>query len=260
MKGRLVGKSALITGGSRGIGKAIAFAFAKEGCSVFLNGRDSKRLGETAKQVSGKYEVDVCDFACDVTDPVAVEEMVSASEDWNRIDILVNNAGIHKGNRFQDYTFDDFKEVVDTNVYGVFHVTQALLKRMIGNRSGRIINIASTAGKWGSKNQSAYNASKHAVVGLTRCLALEMAPNDILVNAICPWVVDTDMAQDFVGSHAATLEKSAEEFKQQMSATVPLGRFIRVEEVAGVAVFLASDEASYINGQSWSVDGGYTLI
>ena len=260
LKGRLAGKSALITGGSRGIGKAIAVAFAREGCAIFLNGRDSKRLKETVDELSKEFAVDIGCFAVDVTDSAGVENMVNTAEEWNPIDILVNNAGIHKGASFLDYSFADFKDVLDTNVYSIFHVTQALLKRMVGSRPGRVINIASTAGKWGSRNQSAYNASKHAVVGLTRCLALEMAPHNILVNAICPWVVDTDMAEKFVDSHAATLGKTESEFKKQMNATVPLGRFIRVEEVAGIAVFLASEEASYINGQSWSVDGGYTML
>ena len=139
-------------------------------------------------------------------------------------------------------------------------MTQELLKRIIKKRPARVINLASTAGKWGSRNQSAYNASKHAVVGLTRCLALELAPHNILVNAICPWVVDTDMATDFVETHAAALGKTKTELKDQMNASVPLGRLIRVEEVAGLAVYLASDEASYINGQSWTVDGGYTMV
>lgn len=260
MNGRLVGKTALITGGSRGIGKAIAVAFCREGCSVFLIGRDEKRLKETADEISNIEEVDVGWYVCDVTKPEAVKNMVEAAESWKPIDILVNNAGIHKGASFLDYSAEDFREVLETNVYGVFYVTQELLKRIIKKRPARVINLASTAGKWGSRNQSAYNASKHAVVGLTRCLALELAPHNILVNAICPWVVDTDMANDFVETHAAALGKTKTELKDQMNASVPLGRLIRVEEVAGLAVYLASDEASYINGQSWTVDGGYTMV
>ncbi len=260
MNGRLVGKTALITGGSRGIGKAIAVAFCREGCSVFLIGRDEKRLKETADEISNIEEIDVGWYGCDVTKPEAVKNMVEAAESWKPIDILVNNAGIHKGASFLDYSAEDFREVLETNVYGVFYVTQELLKRIIKKRPARVINLASTAGKWGSRNQSAYNASKHAVVGLTRCLALELAPHNILVNAICPWVVDTDMATDFVETHAAALGKTKTELKDQMNASVPLGRLIRVEEVAGLAVYLASDEASYINGQSWTVDGGYTMV
>jgi NAD(P)-dependent dehydrogenase (short-subunit alcohol dehydrogenase family) len=145
-------------------------------------------------------------------------------------------------------------------VYSVFHVTQAVLPGMLARRSGRIVNLASTAGKWGSRHQSAYNASKHAVVGLTRCLGLELAPHNILVNAICPWIVDTDMATGFMDRHAAIAGVSAAELTARMNATVPLGRWIRPEEVANLALFLASDEASYINGQAWTVDGGYTMI
>ena len=260
MSGRLVGKTALITGGSRGIGKAIAVAFCREGCSVFLIGRDENRLKEAVSDISSKYPVDVGWHVCDVTNPHAVKSMIETAESWKPIDILVNNAGIHKGASFLDYSADDFKEVLETNVYGVFYVTQELLKLIVNKRPARIINLASTAGKWGSRNQSAYNASKHAVVGLTRCLALELAPHNVLVNAICPWVVDTDMATDFVETHAAALGKTPTELKDQMNASVPLGRLIRVDEVAGLAVYLASDEASYINGQSWTVDGGYTMI
>ena len=131
---------------------------------------------------------------------------------------------------------------------------------MLNHRGGRVINIASTAGKWGSRNQVAYNASKHAVLGLTRCLALEMGPQNVLVNAICPWIVDTDMADDIVEKHAVMGKMSADDLRERMNQSVPLGRFIRPQEVASVAVFLGSNEASYINGQSWTVDGGYTMI
>ena len=150
--------------------------------------------------------------------------------------------------------------MLETNVYGVLHVTQFVLPGMIARRAGRVINLASTAGKGGTRNQSAYNASKHAVVGLTRCLALEMAAHQVLVNAICPWVVDTDMATSFISEHAAVLGIDAQQATANFVANVPLKRFIRPEEVAAVAVFLGSDESSYVNGQSWAIDGGYTMI
>jgi NAD(P)-dependent dehydrogenase (short-subunit alcohol dehydrogenase family) len=258
MTARLDGKTALITGASRGIGRAIAEAFAAAGADLVLNARDAAKLGEVADELRAAHGVNVHTAPCDVTDRAAVRAMVDGL--GVAVDILVNNAGIHRARRFLDYSFEDFAAVLETNVYGVLHITQFLLPGMIERGRGRVINLASTAGKWGSRNQSAYNASKHAVVGLTRCLALEMAPHNVLVNAICPWIVDTDMAVGFIGEHAAANGLAPEQMLEAFKAAVPLKRMIRPEEVAALAVFLASDDASYVNGQTWAVDGGYTMI
>lgn len=260
MAGRLSGKTAFITGGSRGIGRAIAEAYAAEDCALVLNARDAIRLGETAEAIAQSYGVSVTSLACDVTDGTAVRAMVAAAEQAAPLDILVNNAGIHIPNRFTDYSFDQFRAVIESNVYSVFHVTQAVLPGMIARARGSVINIASTAGKWGSRNQSAYNASKHAVVGLTRCLALEMAPHKLRVNAICPWIVDTDMATGFMEQHAAVAGVDVQEFAARIGQGSPLGRWIAPQEIAALAVYLASDEAACVNGQAWAVDGGYTMI
>ena len=260
MAKRLTGRTALVTGGSRGIGFAIADAFAAEGCAVVLNGRDQGRLEKAASTLESTHGIDVATTAFDVTDRAAIDTGVAAVEARTPIDILVNNAGIHVARSFLDYSFEEFSSVIESNVYSVFHVTQAVLPGMIERRAGRVINLASSAGKWGSRNQSAYNASKHAVVGLTRCLGLEMAPYNILVNAICPWIVDTDMATSFMDEHARALGVEPEALKERFNNSVPLGRWIEPREVAGLAVYLASDEASYINGQAWAVDGGYTMI
>lgn len=260
MSGRLAGKRALITGGSRGIGRAIAEAFGREACRLILNARDPNRLARAADELAGAHAIEVQAVACDVTDGNAVQAMVSEAQARGAIDILVNNAGIHIPSRFVDYAFADFKHVIETNLYSVFHLTQAVAPAMMERKCGRIINIASTAGKWGSRNQVAYNASKHAVVGMTRSLALELAPHKILINAICPWIVDTDMADDIIGRHAQIAGMPTEDLEKRMTDSVPLRRLIKPEEVAGLAVYLASDEASYINGQAWAVDGGYTMI
>ncbi|TDJ64086.1 MAG: SDR family oxidoreductase [Proteobacteria bacterium] len=260
MVDRLKGKTALITGASRGIGRAIAEAYAREGANVVLNARDPGRLEEAAASLRDTYDVAVTAYACDVSQRAAVDDMIVAVERTGQIDILVNNAGIHKSARFVDYSFEDFKNIMEVNVYSVFHVTQAALPKMIERQAGRIINIGSSAGKWGSRNQSAYNASKHAVIGITRCLGLEMAPHNILVNAICPWVVDTDMADSFMQAHADIAGVAVATFAETMKNSVPLKRWIQPAEVANLAVFLASDESSYINGQAWSIDGGYTMI
>ncbi|MEX2480469.1 MAG: SDR family oxidoreductase [Gammaproteobacteria bacterium] len=260
MTDRLAGRTALVTGASRGIGRAIAEAFAAEACGLVLNARDPARLAQVADEIGARYEVEVHTAPCDVTDGKAVRAMVGQAEAAAPLDILVNNAGIHIPKGFLDYSFEDFRAVIESNVYSVFHVTQAVLPGMMARKGGRVINLASTAGKWGSRNQSAYNASKHAVVGITRCLGLEMAPHNILVNAICPWIVDTDMATSFMAGHAEIAGVSADELATRMNASVPLGRWIEPREVAGLAVYLASDDASYINGQAWTVDGGYTMI
>jgi NAD(P)-dependent dehydrogenase (short-subunit alcohol dehydrogenase family) len=260
MPGRLSGKTALITGASRGIGRAKADAFAAAGANLVLNARDAGRLATAAAEITAAHGVNVHTAPCDVTDRAAVRAMVDALDKHIEIDVLVNNAGIHRARGFLDYTFEDFAEVLETNVYGVLHITQFVLPGMIARKRGRVINVASTAGKWGSRNQSAYNASKHAVVGLTRCLALEMAPHNVLVNAICPWIVDTDMATGFISEHAAANGLSPAQMLEAFKAAVPIKRMIRPAEVAAVAVFLASDDASYVNGQSWAVDGGYTMI
>ena len=257
---RLAARTALITGGSRGIGLAIAEAYAAEGCALALNARDGERLAKVADDLAARHGVPVRAFPCDVTARDAVFAMVAEVEAWRPLDILVNNAGIHIAARFIDYSFEDFKRIMEHNVYGVFHVTQAVLPGLMARRGGRVINLASSAGKWGSRNQSAYNASKHAVVGLTRCLGLEMAPYNVLVNAICPWIVETDMLHDFVAGHAAAIGESPEALVDRYTASVPLQRLIQPREVAGLALYLASDEASYINGQAWAVDGGYTMI
>ncbi len=259
MVDRLKNKTALITGASRGIGYAIAAAYAAEGARLALNAREPRRLDEAAQTLASTYGVEVDVHACDVSDRSAVDAMIGAFEQTSPLDIVVNNAGIHMSAAFLDYTFEDFRKILDVNIYSVFHVTQAALPHLIARGAGRVINIASSAGKWGSRNQSAYNASKHAVVGLTRCLALEMAPHNVLVNAICPWIVDTDLADSFMREHAAAAGVPQAEFEQAIKNSVPLKRWIKPEEVASLAVFLGSDESSYINGQSWSVDGGYTM-
>jgi NAD(P)-dependent dehydrogenase (short-subunit alcohol dehydrogenase family) len=256
---RLAGKRALITGGSRGIGKAIAQAFAREGATLALNARNPQGLQHTVDELTSSG-ASAAAFACDVTDRDAVFAMVEQVSAAGPIDILVNNAGIHIARPFSDYTFDEFSAVIEANVYSVFHVTQAVLEGMKAQQSGAIVNIASTAGKWGSRNQSAYNASKHAVVGITRCLGLEMSAHGIRTNAICPWVVDTDMADGFIKGHAEATGMSAEEITNAFTASVPIKRFVKPEEVADLAVYLASEESGFVNAQAWSMDAGYTMI
>ncbi|MEM7466288.1 MAG: glucose 1-dehydrogenase [Pseudomonadota bacterium] len=253
---RLAGKRALITGASRGIGRAIAEAFRDEGAALALNARNPERLAQAAAEIDSSATI----YPCDVSDRDSVFEMVAQVEADGPIDVLVNNAGIHIARPFTDYSFEEFSAVIEANVYSVFHVTQAVLNGMKSQQSGAIINIASTAGRWGSRNQSAYNASKHAVMGITRCLALEMAPHGIRTNAICPWVVATDMADSFIKGHAAATGMSTEDITNAFTATVPIQRFVKPEEVAALAVYLGSDESGFVNGQGMTIDAGYTMI
>lgn len=248
---KLENKTALITGAGRGIGRSIAEKYAQEGANLFLNATRLETLEETKSLVS-KYgtKIELCPM--DVSNREGVEKMVQQAVDsFGKIDILVNNAGIHRGSLFQDYKFEDFDAMMKVNVYGVFNVTQFVIRHMLENKSGKIINIASTAGKWASFGQSGYNTSKHAVVGMTRCLALEVGSSGINVNAICPGVVETDM----LGSGP-----QKEAVIEAVSQRVALGRIIQPEEVAGLALYLASADADGMTGQSILLDAGMVFV
>ena len=260
MSARLAGKTALITGASRGIGLAVATAFAEEGANLILNARSAGPLEAAGRDLAQRFGVKVDCIACDVTDRTGVEAMAARAESAGAVDVLVNNAGIHRARSFLDYTPQDFRDLFEVNFISVVHVTQCLLPGMLKRQRGSIINLASTAGKWGTPNQSAYNVSKHALIGLTRCLALEVAPHKVRVNAICPWIVDTDMATGFIAEHARVAGLTPEQTAANFLASVPLKRYVQPEEVARMAVFLASEDASYINAQSWAIDGGRTMI
>ena len=256
MSQRLLQSVALITGASRGIGREIAHAYAKEGAKLCLVARSQTALDEVVAELALPADR-VMTVALDVTDRAACFAAVQATQvRFGHIDILVNNAGIYQAKAFLDYTADDFQNMLDVNLMGVIHFTQACLPGMQARKQGRVINMASTAGKWGSRNQSAYNISKHAVVGLTRCVALEASPYGVTVNAICPGFVQTDMLEELKAQVALSSGASADEFVKAALARVPLGRMLTTQEIAGMAVYLGSAESSGMTGQSIHIDGG----
>ena len=246
--GLLDGRVSLVTGASRGIGRAIAQAFAAEGASVVLAARDAAKLGEAVAEIQakgGKAEA----LALDVSDRASVESVVAkVVETHGRIDHLVNNAGVTRDNLLLRMKAEEWQDVIATNLTGVFLCTQAVLKPMLKQRSGRIVTITSVVGLGGNAGQANYAASKAGVIGFTKSVAREVASRGITANAIAPGFIETDMT-------AAMPEKA----REAVFAAIPLGRVGRPEDVAGAAVFLVSDAAAYVTGQVLAVDGGFHM-
>ncbi|MBL6895083.1 MAG: SDR family oxidoreductase [Porticoccaceae bacterium] len=249
---RLSDRSALITGASRGIGFAIAEAFASEGSNIVLSA--SSELGlKKAKDKLDQYGVDVSYFVADVSDSRQIDNLFSfAIEQHSKLDILVNNAGIHISKSFTDHEMEEFDHLMKVNVHSVFQLTQLAIRHMQILGRGKVINVASVAGLRESMNSSAYNTSKHAVVGLTKCIALENAKNGINVNAICPGIVETDLIQG-VEDKMKDAGMPAEEFRERIISQIPIGRMLQPQEIANIAVFLASSEADGMSGQAVTI-------
>ena len=245
----LDGKTALVTGASRGIGRAIALRLAAEGASVAIN-----YAGNTAKAAETKAAIEAVGgkaalFQADVSDSAQVERMVAAvTEMFGTIDILVNNAGITRDGLLMRMKEEDFDAVLDTNLKGIFHVTKAVSKLMMKKRAGRIVNMASVVGILGNAGQTNYAAAKAGVIGFTKSAARELAARGITVNAVAPGFIATDMT-------AAMPEKA----KEATLAAIPLRRMGAPEDVANAVAFLVSDQASYITGQVVKVDGGMVM-
>jgi NAD(P)-dependent dehydrogenase (short-subunit alcohol dehydrogenase family) len=259
MAHRLDQQVAIVTGASRGIGRAIAEAYAAEGANLCLIATDEARLNQV-KDALGLPPERIMTIGLNVTEREGCFAAVAQVEQrFGRVDVLVNNAGVYRAKPFLDYAPQDFQDMLDVNLFGVLHFTQACLPGMQARAHGRIINMASTAGKWGSRNQSAYNVSKHAVVGLTRCLALETSPYKVTVNAICPGFIQTDMVEELKAQVAHSSGISGDDMVKAVLTRVPLGRVLEPSEIASLAVYLGCAESRGMTGQSIHLDGGMVL-
>ena len=253
MSQRLEGKRAVITGGSRGIGRAIALAYVKEGASCVVISRQLEDLEETAELApAGAIEPIVCDVANDAS-VAAMAELVL--DKFGGVDIVVNNAGVHAAGSFLEIDAATYSRLFEVNVVGIVRISQAFLGGMIERQSGSIVNIASTAGLFESPGQAPYNASKHGAVGLTRCMALELAPTGVTCNAICPGFVDTPMLDGF----ADLVGAEADELRRRLAQRTPMGRILDPSEIANLAIYLGSDESSGITGQTMAISNGMRM-
>lgn len=240
------GKVAIVTGGSRGIGRAIARSLAARGVEIVLTSRDEGTASLAAKDLSRETNGTVSGVALDVTDRTAVETTIqSLVAEKGRIDILVNNAGITRDNLLVRLKHEDWDAVMATNVNGLYYCSQAVLRPMIRRREGRIINMSSVVGLMGNAGQTNYAASKAAILGFTKALAREVASRQITVNAVAPGFIETDMTKGI-----------PDEGKKVLYDSIPMQRIGRPEDVAAAVVFLASEGAGYITGQVLQVNGG----
>ncbi|OPX84175.1 MAG: 3-oxoacyl-(acyl-carrier-protein) reductase FabG [Pelotomaculum sp. PtaB.Bin104] len=246
----LNGKAAIVTGSSRGIGRAIALALAKEGVAVLVNYKSgasaAAEVVEAIQGIGGRAMV----YQADVANPAEAEAMVKAAQaEFGKVDILVNNAGITRDNLIFRMKDEDWDSVIGANLKGAFNCIKFAGRGMFRNHFGRIINISSVAGLVGNSGQANYSAAKAGLIGLTRTMAKELGSRNITVNAIAPGLIYTDMTSSL-----------PEDVKKKMLAQVPLKRFGSPDEVAGLVVYLASESAGYITGQTITIDGGMVCI
>ncbi len=246
---KLEGRTALITGASKGLGKAMALALAEAGARVALVSRNLDLLNETAAAVR-KLGAEAAVFQVDVTDEAQVRRLEEAvAGDFGRVQILINNAGMNNRKPVTEFTLAEWRQVMDTNLTGVFLMCRSFVPQMRGQGYGRILNLTSIMSHVALPGRTAYAASKAGLLGFTRALALELAPEQITVNGISPGPVDTEMNTPLMQDP---------ELNQQFISRIPLGRWGKVEEVGQLAVYLCTEEAGFITGTDILIDGGWT--
>lgn len=244
------GKVAIVTGGSRGIGRAITEALASRGADILVADIQEELARTTAEEVSKTTNQKVVPFKVDVSNLSNTQEMVDfALDQFKKVDILVNNAGVTRDNLIMRMSEDEWDAVINVNLKGVFNCSKSIIRPMMRQRYGRIVNISSVSGLAGQVGQTNYSASKAGVIGFTKALAREVASRNITVNAIAPGFIPTALTTDL-----------PEDLKTSILGITPLGRMGKLEEVAFAVAFFASDEAAYITGQILSVDGGMMMM
>ena len=245
MKFSLNNKIAIVTGASQGIGKIIAFELAKSGAHVACISRNKKAIESIVEKITINGGL-ASSFACDISDSDTFSEIITEIiKENSRIDILVNNAGITKDSLLMRMSIEQWDDVINTNLKGAFHCTKAVMRYMMKNKFGRIINITSIVGLTGNAGQANYAASKAGLIGMTKSIAKEVASRGITANCIAPGWIETSMT-----------EKLSEEVKSEFLSHIPVGRIGSPDDIANAVIFLASDEAGYITGQTITVDGG----
>jgi 3-oxoacyl-[acyl-carrier protein] reductase len=246
---RFENQTAIVTGAGRGIGEAIARRLASEGAKVACISRSESNSAKVAEAINAVHPGAARAYAVDVADKKAVEAVgAQIFADFGKVDILVNNAGITRDGLAMRMSEEDWDAVIDTNLKGAFNFIQAVMRPMIKQRSGRIVNIASVAGLMGNAGQANYAASKAGLIGLTKTLARELSGRNITVNAVAPGFIKTDMT-----------DVLPEAIKTGVLSQIPMGRFGEPEDIASAVTFLASPEAKYITGQTLTVDGGMVM-
>lgn len=248
---KLANKTAIVTGGTKGIGKSIALTFADEGAHVIIVGRNGKAGEQVVTDTKGKISF----IKADVSKPSEVQHLIRQTvQQTGRLDILVNNAGVQHEQTIEHTSLEDWDNVMDVNVKSVFLCSKYAIPHMRNQGGGKILNTASIDGYWAEPGLGAYSTSKGAVLSLTKSIALDFAHDGILCNAICPGYIETEMTESYMQT-----QNNPEQARQQLAASHPVQRIGKPEDIAEAAVWLSSQESNFITGQSITVDGGLTL-